>query len=205
MWLGWGRHPTGSESGKRGVEFMQETDPELPARTLAEPWALIAGLSPYLESAKADVEPREDRVPAVRRDRDGAGLPGDEPRSAAGPGSVRHGRTLPGPEGRDGQQRADDAPACRGPSTSSRAAWQLPSKARAEADVLGDLAGRLYPDQAAAHRAGLRAAAAQRMPAPIREPSSIALDGNDRRERTRAGPGRSDDSSFPIRITLCAS
>ena len=57
---------------------------------------------------EGDVDTREDRVPAIRRDRDGAGVPGHESRSAAGPRRVRHGRALPRPERRDGEQRADD-------------------------------------------------------------------------------------------------
>ena len=90
MWLGWGRHPTGSDSGKRAVEFMQETIRNFRAN-LAEPWELISGLSPYLESAKAEASLDRTVYPAVRRDRDGAGLPGDEPGAEIGPGSVRHG------------------------------------------------------------------------------------------------------------------
>ena len=53
MWLGWGRHPTGSESGQHAVEFMQGTIRNF-RTSLAEPWKLISGMSRYLESAKAE-------------------------------------------------------------------------------------------------------------------------------------------------------
>jgi hypothetical protein len=51
MWLGWGRHSTGEESGKNAVALMQETIRNFKGN-LAEPWELISGMSPYLESAK---------------------------------------------------------------------------------------------------------------------------------------------------------
>lgn len=51
MWLGWGRHSTGEESGKQAVALMQETIRNFKGN-LAEPWELISGMSPYLESAK---------------------------------------------------------------------------------------------------------------------------------------------------------
>ena len=44
-------------------------------------------------------------------------------------------------------------------------AWRLPSKTRAEPDVLGDLAGRLYPDHARSSR-GPTSSCAPRTPAP---------------------------------------
>ena len=90
MWLGWGRHPTGSESGKRAVEFMQDDHPELRRERSPSPGRSSPACR-RTSSRQRRVEPREDRVPAVRRDRDGAGIPGDEPRAEVGPGSVRHG------------------------------------------------------------------------------------------------------------------
>ncbi len=51
MWLGWGRHPTGDESGKQATAFMQETIRNF-KQNLAEPWSLISGMAHYLESAK---------------------------------------------------------------------------------------------------------------------------------------------------------
>ena len=53
MWLGWGRHPTGSESGKNAIVFMQDTIRNF-KDNLAEPWELIAGISSYLESAQKE-------------------------------------------------------------------------------------------------------------------------------------------------------
>jgi hypothetical protein len=49
MWIGWGRHPTGEDTG--GVAFMQDTIRNF-KKDLREPWQLIAGMSIYLESAK---------------------------------------------------------------------------------------------------------------------------------------------------------
>ena len=51
MWLGWGRHPTGDESGKQATAFMQETIRNF-KQNLAEPWSLISGMAYYLDSAK---------------------------------------------------------------------------------------------------------------------------------------------------------
>lgn len=51
MWLGWGRHPTGADSGKQAIAFMESTIRNL-KENLAEPWELISGMSHYLESAK---------------------------------------------------------------------------------------------------------------------------------------------------------
>jgi hypothetical protein len=51
MWLGWGRHSTGEESGNKAVALMQETIRNFKGN-LVEPWELISGMSPYLESAK---------------------------------------------------------------------------------------------------------------------------------------------------------
>jgi hypothetical protein len=53
MWLGWGRKHTGEESGDYAVTHMQETIRNFQAN-LREPWELISGLSPYLESAKRE-------------------------------------------------------------------------------------------------------------------------------------------------------
>jgi hypothetical protein len=53
MWLGWGRHSTGEESGRKAVALMQETIRNFKAN-LAEPWELISGMSPYLESVKSE-------------------------------------------------------------------------------------------------------------------------------------------------------
>jgi hypothetical protein len=51
MWLGWGRRPTGEDSGKKAVALMEETISNFKSN-LTEPWELISGLYPYLESAK---------------------------------------------------------------------------------------------------------------------------------------------------------
>ncbi|HEX4485046.1 MAG TPA: hypothetical protein VH088_02195 [Terriglobales bacterium] len=51
MWLGWGRHSTGDESGKQAIALMQETIRNFKSN-LAEPWSLISGMAHYLESAK---------------------------------------------------------------------------------------------------------------------------------------------------------
>lgn len=51
MWLGWGRRSTGEESGKYAVALMQETIRNFKSN-LVEPWELISGMSPYLQSAK---------------------------------------------------------------------------------------------------------------------------------------------------------
>jgi hypothetical protein len=51
MWLGWGRHPTGEESGDKAIAFMESTIRNF-RENLAEPWELIAGISPYLDSAR---------------------------------------------------------------------------------------------------------------------------------------------------------
>jgi hypothetical protein len=51
LWMGWGGHPTGEDSGKRATALMQETIRNFKAN-LAEPWSLISGMAPYLESAK---------------------------------------------------------------------------------------------------------------------------------------------------------
>lgn len=50
MWLGWGKHPSGDESGARAVDFMAETIRNFKTN-LSEPWDLIAGISSYLQSA----------------------------------------------------------------------------------------------------------------------------------------------------------
>ena len=51
MWLGWGRHSTGDESGKQATALMQETIRNF-KQNLTEPWSLISGMAYYLESAK---------------------------------------------------------------------------------------------------------------------------------------------------------
>ena len=51
MWLGWGRHPTGDESGEQAVAFMESTIQNF-KENLVEPWKLISGMAHYLESAK---------------------------------------------------------------------------------------------------------------------------------------------------------
>ncbi|HWR16817.1 MAG TPA: alpha-glucuronidase family glycosyl hydrolase [Terriglobales bacterium] len=53
MWIGWGRHPTGEDSGKKAVDLMQDTIKNF-KNMVPEPWELIAGISPYLESAKRE-------------------------------------------------------------------------------------------------------------------------------------------------------
>jgi hypothetical protein len=52
MWLGWGRHPTGEDSGEKATAFMESTIRNF-KENLAEPWELISGMSHYLESAKS--------------------------------------------------------------------------------------------------------------------------------------------------------
>lgn len=53
MWLGWGRHPTGEDSGKQAVAFMEDTIRNFKTN-LAEPWELISGMGDYLESANKE-------------------------------------------------------------------------------------------------------------------------------------------------------
>ena len=50
MWIGWGRH-WGHDSEDDRVAFMAETIRNF-KNNLAEPWELIAGMSPYLKSAR---------------------------------------------------------------------------------------------------------------------------------------------------------
>ena len=50
MWLGWGRRSTGEDSGSHAVALMQETIRNFKSN-LVEPWELISGMSPYLQSA----------------------------------------------------------------------------------------------------------------------------------------------------------
>ncbi|MGH9643449.1 MAG: hypothetical protein ACRD3Q_13625, partial [Terriglobales bacterium] len=53
MWLGWGRHSSGDESGERAIGFMTKTIQNFKTN-LVEPWELIAGISSYLESAQQE-------------------------------------------------------------------------------------------------------------------------------------------------------
>ena len=53
MWLGWGRHSSGDESGERAIGFMAKTIQNFKTN-LVEPWELIAGISSYLESAQQE-------------------------------------------------------------------------------------------------------------------------------------------------------
>jgi len=53
MWLGWGRHPSGDESGERAIDFMVKTIENVKTN-LVEPWELIAGISSYLQSAQQE-------------------------------------------------------------------------------------------------------------------------------------------------------
>jgi len=52
MWIGWGRHWS-EKSPDENVAFMAETIRNF-RKNLPEPWELIAGMSPYLESSKQE-------------------------------------------------------------------------------------------------------------------------------------------------------
>jgi hypothetical protein len=144
MWLGWGRDPHGSESGKSGVEFMKDTIRNFKA-TLAEPWQLISGLSPYLESAKA--ESALDRTVYLQY-----GAIEMEPAFPATNLGLKPIQDVfdvveryPGLGGVMGN---NELMLLQLPRTFFfyETAWQLTSKTRSESDVMHDLAGRLYPD-----------------------------------------------------------
>ncbi len=147
MWLGWGRHPTGAESGKRGVDFMQDTIRNFGA-TLAEPWALIAGLSPYLESAKATSTLGK----TVYLQYGAIEMEPAFPATNLGLQPVRDVfDTVERYPGLKGVMGNNELTILQLPRTFYffESAWRLASKARAEPDVLQDLAERLYPDHAA--------------------------------------------------------
>jgi hypothetical protein len=197
MWLGWGRHPTGSDSGKRAVEFMQETIRNFRAN-LAEPWELISGLSPYLESAKA--ESSLDRT--VYLQYGAIEMEPAFPATNLGLKSVREVfDTVERYPGLKGVMGNNELMLLQLPRTFYffETAWHLPSKTRTEADVLGDLAGRLYPDQAS-----LIARAYEQLRADdavsIRETADALTAIIDRRDPGRTGAlGR---FLFPDRTTL---
>ena len=52
MWIGWGRH-WGKQSQDERIAFMAETIRQFKS-SLAEPWELIAGMTPYLESSQKE-------------------------------------------------------------------------------------------------------------------------------------------------------
>ncbi len=146
MWLGWGRDPHGAESGKSGVEFMKDTIRNFKA-TLAEPWQLISGLSPYLESAKA--ESSLDRT--VYLQYGAIEMEPAFPATNLGLQSVADVFDIvdryPGLKGVMGN---NELMLLQLPRTFYffETAWRLASRTRTEPDILRDLSERLYPDHA---------------------------------------------------------
>jgi hypothetical protein len=147
MWLGWGRHPTGEDSGKKAVDFMQDTIRNF-KQSLAEPWELIAGISPYLESAKREsvlgkttfleygaIE-MEPAFPATNL--------GFEPVQKVFDKAAEY----PGLEGIMGN---NELMVLQFPRTFFffKTAWDTSYKTRDERNVLLDLAEQLYPEQKA--------------------------------------------------------
>ncbi len=147
MWLGWGRHPTGAESGKSAVAFMEDTIRNFGAN-LAEPWELISGMSPYLDSAKAasslgktiylqygaiEMEPA---FPSTNMGLDPV---------------LKVFETVERYPGLKGVMGNNELALLQLPRTFYffETAWNTASKSRSESDVLEALAARLYPDHAA--------------------------------------------------------
>ena len=181
MWLGWGRHPTGSESGQHAVEFMQGTIRNF-RTSLAEPWELISGMSKYLESAKA--ESSLDKT--VYLQYGAIEMEPAFPATNLGLQSVREVfDTVERYPGLKGVMGNNELMLLQLPRTFYffETAWHLPSKTRTEADVLGDLAGRLYPDQAPLIAQAYRAAARRRRRLHPRD--GRRADGNHRPARSR--------------------
>ncbi len=146
MWLGWGRDPHGSGAGKSGVEFMKDTIRNFKA-TLAEPWELISGLSPYLESAKAEAS--LDRT--IYLQYGAIEMEPAFPATNLGLKSVSDVfdvvERYPGLKGVMGN---NELALLQLPRTFYffETAWRMASTTRTEPEILRDLAGRLYPDHA---------------------------------------------------------
>ena len=141
-----GPSPTGSESGQHAVEFMKGTIRNF-RESLAEPWELISGMSKYLESAKA--ESSLDKV--VYLQYGAIEMEPAFPATNLGLESVREVfDTVERYPGLKGVMGNNELMLLQLPRTFYffETAWHLPSKTRTEEDILGDLAGRLYPDQA---------------------------------------------------------
>lgn len=197
MWLGWGRHPTGADSGKRAVEFMQDTIRNF-RTNLAEPWELISGLSPYLESAKA--ESSLDKT--VYLQYGAIEMEPAFPLTNLGLQPVRDVfDTVERYPGLKGVMGNNELMMLQLPRTFYffETAWHLPSKTRTEPDILRDLAERLYPDHAP-----LIARAYEQLraddTASIREAADALTAVISRRDPGRAGAiGR---FLFPDRLTL---
>ena len=197
MWLGWGRHPTGSESGKQAVEFMQETIRNFRSN-LAEPWELISGLSPYLESAKA--ESSLDKTVYLQ---DGAiEMEPAFPATNLGLQPVRDVfDTVERYPGLKGVMGNNELMLLQLPRTFYffETAWHLPSKARTEPDILRDLSERLLPDHAP-----LVARAYEQLraddPVSIRETADELTAVIERRDLGR--PGALGRFIFPDRLAL---
>jgi hypothetical protein len=197
MWLGWGRHPTGAESGKRGVDFMQDTIRNFRA-TLAEPWELIAGLSPYLESAKATSA--LDRT--IYLQYGAIEMEPAFPATNLGLEPVREVfDTIERYPGLKGVMGNNELMILQLPRTFYfyETAWNAASKTRLEADVLRELAERLYPDHAP-----LVARAYERLrakdPADIREVADALEALIERRDTGK--PGALGRFLFPDQLTL---
>jgi len=197
MWLGWGRDPHGAESGKSGVEFMKDTIRNFKA-TLAEPWELISGLSPYLESAKAESSLER----TVYLQYGAIEMEPAFPATNLGLQSVAEVFDIvdryPGLKGVMGN---NELMLLQLPRTFYffETAWRLASKTRTEPDILCALAERLYPDHAdvvarayeqlrAADPASIRAAA---------DALKTIIDG-----RNTGRPGALGRFVFPDQLTL---
>jgi hypothetical protein len=147
MWLGWGRHSTGTESGKSAIAFMQDSIRNFRAN-LAEPWELIAGMSPYLESAKAE----SSLAKTIYLQYGAIEMEPAFPATNLGLKPVRDVfDTVERYPGLKGVMGNNELMLLQLPRTFYffESAWNTASKTRSEPVVLEELARRLYPDHAA--------------------------------------------------------
>lgn len=197
MWLGWGRNHTGEDSGDRAVAHMQETIRNFKAN-LREPWELISGLSPYLESAKS--ESALDKTVFLQY-----GAIEDEPAFPAtnmGQKSIlavfETAAKYPGLKGVMGN---NELMLLQFPRTFNffGIAWDAEYAKRSERDVLLDLAQQLHPD----HREtiadaflALRETDLQKITAAQQNLSQLIASGNAGR------PGSLSRLLFPDRLSV---
>jgi hypothetical protein len=144
MWLGWGRHPTGEDSGKQAVAFMENTIRNF-KKNLAEPWELISGMAPYLESAK-----KESVINKVIYLQYGAiEMEPAFPATNLGLESVRDvfDKAAQYPELK-GVMGNNELMSLQFPRTFYffNSAWNTEYKERQQAEILLELASQLYPD-----------------------------------------------------------
>ncbi|MBS1852410.1 MAG: hypothetical protein JST79_16005 [Acidobacteria bacterium] len=147
MWLGWGGHPTGEGSGKDAVAFMESTIRNF-KENLAEPWELISGMAPYLQSAKNQNVLNKTIYLQY-------GAIENEPAFPATNLGMQPVREM--------FEKAAEYPALRGVMGNNElmslqfprtyyffnTAWDYEYRKRSEPEVLDDLAGQLYPDHQA--------------------------------------------------------